>query len=279
MATKSISTWLSDSTIFIVRLFIFILFGNPLSMFVLNLLNPRGAAKFAKNQTLFGEKIYAYYESKALKWPFFWAKWWMKLEDIAKYPIERQIQYFFKVAIKNKTEVETLKAMRNDKQGNVFWPQAYEILFFKYGNVSMSDEEYRWHIEDGCTVGYKTNVTIAEFMMRNVRLSFNALLEAFKKAVLDDEARNELKKYLSRGKLPDSQFELIINSVEIGFGSRLAMLDILLDYVRRYGISEKHLEKCRMKFSPELVELVKEAQLYANEKRAKVQSDDEKTKN
>ena len=279
MATKSISTWLSDTTIFIVRLFIFILFGNPLSMFVLNLLNPRGAAKFAKNQTLFGEKIYAYYESKALKWPFFWAKWWMKLEDIAKYPIERQIQYFFKVAIKNKTEVETLKAMRNDKHGKIFWPKTYEILFFKYGNVSMPDEEYRWHIEDGCTVGYKTNVTIAEFMMRNVRLSFDALSEVIKKSTLNNDLREELKKYLASGKINDSQFELLINSVGSDLGHNLCMLDILLDYIRRYSISEKHMDKCRMKFSPELVELVKEAQLYANEKRAKVQSDDEKTKN
>ena len=101
--TKAMSSWLSDAFCFVFRLLVFILFGNPLSMSVINLLFPRLAAKFAQNPLYFGPKIYAFYERHALKCPFYWAKEWMQLEKLASYSVNQQVKYFLKVSFKNKT--------------------------------------------------------------------------------------------------------------------------------------------------------------------------------
>ena len=269
MVTKPISTCLSNVVIFVVRLFIFILFGNPLSMLVLNLLAPSKTAKFAKQKTFFGEKIYAYYAQRALKWPFFWSRWWMEIENIAQYPVEQQIKYFFKIAIKNQTAAEVLKAM---KTGDIFWPKAYNVLFFEYGNKKLPDEECRSYKQgdNDTIVAHIVNVTIAEFMMRNVRLSWTAMQVVIKNAATDDDMRQELKKYLARGKICSEQFKLLINSVATTPDSgNLQMLDVLIDYVKRYGISEKHMEIIYPTYPLTFIELIKNAQSYANEKRLK----------
>ena len=261
---KAISTWLSDGFIFIVRLFEFILFGNPLSMCVFNLFAPHKTAEFARNQVLFGEIIHDFYEERALKWPFFWARWWMKLDSISQYPIDMQIKYFLKVATKNKTEVETLKAMPRKLNGEIeFWPKAYETLFFKYGDEKLPYKETRWHMVGECSVGHWANVTVAEFMMRNVRLSWYALKKVVQKAAVDDDMRDELKKYLTRGKLNDSQFELLINAVTTDPGSGdLQMLGVLLDYIKCYGISKKYMERINEQYPSTFGELVAEANTF-----------------
>ncbi len=270
MATKAISTVLSDVVIFIVRLFVFIMFGNPLSMWVLNFFAPRKAAEFSKNKAIFGDKIYAFYEKRALKWPFFWACHWMKLEECGLYSTKRQIKYFFKVAVKNKTEAETLKAFQNGKFGKIFWPDAFEELFFKYGNKDLPYEERRSYMNGDCMVCYVKNVTIAEFMMRNVRLSYVALQNVIEKATISEDMRKELGKYLSTGKLNDAQFELLIDAVTTSPGSGdLQMLGLLLDYVKRYNISEKHMEKCRQQYPKVFMGLVEDAKLENKKKSAK----------
>lgn len=263
---KAISTCLSDAMIFVVRLFVFILFGNPLSIFVFNLFAPRKTAEFTKNEAIFGDKIRDFYKCLAVKWPLFWARYWISIEDIYKSSVERQVQYFLKVAVKNKTEAETLKAMRKE----TFWPEAYEILFFKYGNTELSYNELRKDVLSSCEIAYCANVTIAEFMMRNVRLSYHALQNVIKKAATDDDMCDELKKYLASGKLNDAQLELLIDAVTTEPGSgNLQLLGVLLDYVKRYSLSEKYLKKISTQYPVSFTELVKDARFYANKKRAK----------
>ena len=257
---KAISTWLSDGCIFIVRLFEFIVFGNPLSMFVFNLLAPHKAAEFAHNKALFGEGILSFYEYYALQWPFFWARYWMKLEKIYQYPVDRQVKYFLKVAVKNSTEAATLKAMQKTRDDDtMFWPDAYETLFFKYGDTELPYEELRSHMVGECCVGHRANVTVIEFMMRNVRLSWYALQEVVKRAKINDDMRDELKKYLSKGRLNDSQFNILVDAVATEPGSGdLQMLGLVLDYIKSYGISEQQMSRIRSQYSQVFIELVEE---------------------
>ena len=230
----------------------FILFGNPLSMFVFNLLMPSRAVAFAGNRNIFGERIYAFYEQMALKWPFHWAKWWMKLNDLPKYTVKQQIQYLFKVAFRNHTEVEALKAMRT----KLLWPDVYEELFFKYGSKTLPINETRWHTYGRCDVGHHANVNVMEFMMRNVRLSYNALQEVIKCSRYNDDLRDELKKYLASGKLNDAQFEMLIDAVAIDTGKGyLQLFGIFIDYIKRYGISDKYLRRIERKYPKSFYEL------------------------
>lgn len=267
MSTKPISTCVSDALLFIVRLFLFVLLGNPLSMFILNLFAPRSTAEFAKNQNLFGKKIYAFYEYWALKWPFYWAKWWMKLEDIRKYPVKKQIKYFLKVSFKNNTAVETLKKMMSFEGMN--FNDACEKLFFEYGDKKLPISELRSRKVGQCVVAGRYNVTVAEFMMRNVRLDYYALQSVIKRARTDSQMQDELKAYISRGAINSDQFELLIDAVTTDSGSAdLQMLGILIDYVKRYGISQEHLARIKEQYPTPCAELVEEATTWYTQMKA-----------
>ena len=237
--TKAMSSLLSDAFEFVFRLLVFILFGNPLSMWFINLLFPQLAAKFARNELYFGPKIYAFYEKHALNWPFYWAKKWMLLEKLASYSIEQQVQYFLKVSFKNGTEVKTLEAMKE----HTFWPAAFEMLFFKYGNKKLPlKPESHWKKVGECSVGYWVDVTVADFMMRHTRLSYNALEVAIKKAMNSDFAREELQKYLASGALNESQLYLLIDAVanNSGSGDFQMMLSAII-YAKNIGNALKNI--------------------------------------
>ena len=255
--TKAMSTWLSDAFEFVFRLLVFILFGNPLSMWFINLLFPKIAATFARNELYFGPKIYAFYEQHALRWPFYWAKKWMLLEKLASYSVKQQVQYFLKVSFKNKTEVKTLEAMKE----HTFWPDAFEMLFFKYGNKKLPLEpENHWEDVGDSSVGYYVEVTVADFMMRHTRLSYNALAVVIKKAVNSHFVREELQKYLASGALNESQLYLLIDAVATDSGSGdLQMLGVLIDYVKRYNLRKEHWQRIKKQYPQPFIELLEEA--------------------
>lgn len=261
MATKPISSWVSDAILFVFRLCVFIVFGNPLSMFFINLLAPHCAAEFAKNQAYFGEKIYRFYEYLALKLPFHWAKWWMKLENIRKYTANQQIKYFLKVSFKNNTAVETLKAMMS-AEGMTF-NDACEKLFFKYGDKKLPVKELHSREEGGCVCAWRDNITVCIFMMRNVRLDYWSLQEVIKRAVHDENLREELKKYMASGRLMAQQLDLLLDAVATNSGEgHLQMLGILLDYVRRYGLLPQQTERIAKQYPQQFCELLAEADMY-----------------
>ena len=255
--TKAMSTLLSDAFSFVFRLLVFVLLGNPLSMWFINLLFPRQAAKFARNELYFGPKIGAFYEQHALKWPFYWAKWWMRLEQLSLYGVEQQVKYFLKVSFKNKTEVKALEAMKR----RTFWPNAFDILFFKYGNKKLPlKSECHWKEVGECSVGYWVDVTVADFMMRHTRLSYSALEAAIKRAVHNDFAREELQKYLATGALNESQLYLLIDAVATDSGSGdFQMLAVLIDYVKRYNLRKEHWLRIREHYPQPFIELLEEA--------------------
>ncbi len=254
---KAMSSWLSDAFCFVFRLLVFILFGNPLSMCIINLLFPRLAAKFAQNPLYFGPKIYAFYEQHALKWPFYWAKEWMLLENLASYSVNQQVKYFLKVSFKNKTPEKALDAMKK----HLFWPDAFDTLFFKYGNKKLPlKKECHWKEVGTCSVGYWVNVTVADFMMRHTRLSYNALEVVIKKAVHSDFVREELQKYLATGALNESQLDLLIDAVSTDSGSGdFPMLGVLMEYVKRYNLRKEHWQRIKKQFPQPFIELLEDA--------------------
>ncbi|MBR1825123.1 MAG: hypothetical protein IJ770_00865 [Alphaproteobacteria bacterium] len=267
MAAKAISTWVSDFCIFVVRLCVFILLGNPLSMFVLNLLMPRKTAEFAQNHNIFGERIYAFYECLACEWPFYWAKWWMKLDDIRKYSVKKQIKYFFKVSFKNNTAVETLKKMMSFEGMN--FNDACEKLFFEYGDKRLPIEECRSRMVNQCIVSWRAHVTVREFMMRNVRLDYYAFCDVIKRAKTDTQMQDELKAYISRGAVSYDQLELLIDGVTTNSGSAdLQMLGVLIDYVKRYGISKEHLARIKEQYPIPCAALVEESAIWHTQMKA-----------
>lgn len=79
------------------------LVGNPVSMFCLNMAFPGLAAKFAHNLTFCNEKMCKFYTKLALKWPYYWAMWWIDRKNLSKYSAEEQIDYFFDVDNSEKT--------------------------------------------------------------------------------------------------------------------------------------------------------------------------------
>ena len=265
---KAISSLLSDAFVFVFRLLVFIVFGNPLSMCVLNLLAPRKTAKFARNPHYFGPKLSAFYERQALKWPFHRAKWWMKLEDLSKYSVNRQIKYFFRVAFKNKTEVETLKAMQKDK---TLWPKAYDRLFFHYGKKCLPIKESR-ELKSKNGASRKTwyiNTTVAEFMMMHVRLSYDALEAVINQAsdVNDCTMRYALKQYLDSGKINDAQLRLLLNGVIAAdkSDSGLDMCNVLRSYISHFGLSDENLILLEAALSKDHFARIKEeADCYKN---------------
>lgn len=263
---KAISTWLSDLFIFLIRLFVFVVFGNPLSVFILHLLAPQKAVEFVKDGTLFGNTIRKFYERQALKWPFRWSRWWMNIENITRYSDEQQIEYFFEVAIKNNTAADTLKAMYKGHQSEDFWPEACKELFFKYGDRKMPATEDRWHKSNPDDV-----ITVMEFMIHNMRLNGSALMKVIRHAAVSDFWRDELKRYLFSGKLNDMNFELLIDAVTTDCHSGdLQILGVLLEYIKRYGISEEHMCRIRSQYPQPFVELVtQEATIYWQSKEVK----------
>jgi len=255
--TKAISTSLYDLCVCIYRLVIFILFGNPLSMCVLNFLAPRKTAEFAKNRHLFGEQLYSLYERVALKWPFFWAKWWMLLENIRKYTIKQQIQYFFKVSFKNGTAAETLKKMRGGDSASM--SEACRKLFFSYGDKKLPITETRWYQDDSVSV-MGVHPTVRDFMMRSIRLDSDAMQLVFRRATWDEDTHNELRKYLSRGAICNYDLNMLINSAaDKKEGADFRLLGILLDYIKRYGLDPEMQDHAELKYPKEIYALVKDA--------------------
>lgn len=262
MSTNAISTSVSDFFLFFVRLFLFVVFGNPLSMCLFNFLFPDGVADFARNRHIFGPRIYGLYERLALKWPFRWAKWWITLENLAGCTPSQQVQYLLKVAFRNHKEVEAFKVMGE----KVYWPDSYDELFFQYGLIRLPLKERDMNHRLRTPLWY--NRTVAEFMMQNVRLSYHAFEKYLEWAKHDCLLHPQLERYLETGKLNDEQFGLLINAVTTDkSGGDLKMFGILLEYIRRYGISETNMQRVQVQYPNQFVELVaKESKIYEQSK-------------
>ena len=144
---------------------------------------------------------------------------------------------------------------------HIFWPDAFEVLFFKYGDKKLPLEpENHWEDVGDSSVGYYVEVTVADFMMRHTRLSYNALAVVIKKAVNSHFVREELQKYLASGALNESQLYLLIDAVATDSGSGdLQMLGVLIDYVKRYNLRKEHWQRIKKQYPQPFIELLEEA--------------------
>ena len=103
MAIKNspVSTRMWHFLVDVINFFVFIVFGNPLTMAVFNFLSPRLTHLWAQNKIYFGADIYAFYTYLALKMPFRWAKWWMDptdATDLYELSAKKQVAFFNKVS-------------------------------------------------------------------------------------------------------------------------------------------------------------------------------------
>lgn len=116
MATTSLAVstriWnvLAATVIGFYRFWVFIIAGNPLTMLVLFLFSPKLMYRWANNDTYFGEIPRKMYRYLAVKWPFYWSKWWITLSDLPKLSVCLQLRYFFEISPK----AETFNAMSED---------------------------------------------------------------------------------------------------------------------------------------------------------------------
>jgi hypothetical protein len=97
-------------------------------------------------------------------------------------------------------------------------------------------------------------------MMRNTRLSYNALASVVEKAKHNDFTCEELKKYLATGALNESQLNLLIDAVSTNQGSGdFPMLGVLMNYVKRYSLRKEHWQRIRAQYPKPFIELLEEA--------------------
>ena len=105
MSTKVINLW-KDAYIFI----LWVIFLNPLSMYVINLFKPKLASALAHNSLFCGKDMQLFYQKLATKGKFKRAKWWLSPEDLKNYTPDEQAIYFLMV---NDSQ-ETLNALTDE---------------------------------------------------------------------------------------------------------------------------------------------------------------------
>ena len=105
MSTKVLNLW-KDACIFI----LWVIFLNPLSMYVINLFKPKLASALAHNPLFCGKDMQLFYQKLATKGKFKRAKWWLSPKDLKNYTPAEQAIYFLMV---NDSQ-ETLNALTDE---------------------------------------------------------------------------------------------------------------------------------------------------------------------
>ena len=189
-------------------IFWFLVFFNPLSLFLINLFKPSLAARMAHSEIYCGGTICKFYTYLALKWPFKWAKWWIPLDKLCNYTIREQ-EIFFNEVQRSK---EAMWAMS---------PQAWAWLMRKI---------------------YAYPFKVLADGLRDRNDFFEALLQ-----VTSEEGRERelIKQYMHYGALPKPQMEILVKKVceESAADQHAALFNILCDYIKRCGFNREMSEK------------------------------------
>lgn len=183
---------------------VFILFANPLSMFLLNIFAPRKTCLWAKNSVYFGKTIFGFYNALSAIMPFYWAKWWVEPNDsvrLHKFSLQRQVAYFKKVS----SSAETFNALSDDA----------DIVLLK----QMSAQE----IFD---------------LMPQIRFSTNIW------RYLQDSGRHDvLERYIQHGAISSSNLWYLVESVADIRAPYLANIQLLEKYAMRYNLPDLFISK------------------------------------
>lgn len=205
----------------------FLLIFNPITLFVLNIFKPAWANDFAHSDELYSERCQKFFTRQAKKWPWHWAKWWYKLDELKHLSEERQLDYYKNV----NHSTQTLTAMSVSVAAKVLDD---DFTFFKEcgTSIKMSSELFRVFIEKS--------------------------LQMHDWAVFEE--------YLKRGTLPKDQVVILANeachwSIFCSGWRNGFITGIFLDYVERCGLSNEMRQNighdkerwCNADFEKELV--------------------------
>lgn len=204
MAKKSFLSHLGTCLIDVCLLTMLYIVYNPLSLFVINLFYPKGAALMAKNPFC-GEKIRGIYTELAMMWPFLWSKYWMTPEQIKDCTPYQQLSYYLRV---NQTP-DTVYAMSEE---------ALKVM------IKEAPEGFIWMVRKGRF----NDELFTEMLDQSYRGKANIRL---------------LDEYFRHGTLPKTQFMILITKAASSsyVWENHPLVERLLSYIENCGLGNKIL--------------------------------------
>ncbi len=183
----------------------FLLILNPITLFVLNIFKPRWANDFAHSDELYSERCQKFFTRQAKKWPWHWAKWWYKLDELKYLSEKQQIDYYNNV----NSSIETLMAMHTDVAAKVL------------------DDDFAFFKENVCSI--KLNAE---------------LFRVFIAKSIEQQDWSVFEEYLKRGTLPKDQVVILAHeachaSVFFCGWRKACVTGVFLDYVERCGLNNE----------------------------------------
>lgn len=274
MATSNfpVSTRIWNFLVDVINFFVFLVFGNPLSMFVLNLLSPRLTHLWAKNKTYFGPNIYAFYANLALKMPFRWAKWWLDQTDatyLQEFSTKQQVSFFNKVS----PTVQTFNALSSDAVIALIQQLSKEQLYALMPQIRFSQNVLTYLRQSG-------HFDILHEYIRHGALSIAALRDFVEFVTIDSPYYEQkirfLEAYAMRYTLSETDINTLQNRCMLYDLERLKRANLCYEQCRkvRYfcGLVNEQEEKAWAKFCADTT-LEPEAQAEMNLKQYKIFAD------
>ena len=274
MATSNfpVSTRIWNFLVDVINFFVFLVFGNPLSMFVLNLLSPRLTHLWAKNKTYFGPNIYAFYANLALKMPFRWAKWWLDQTDatyLQEFSTKQQVSFFNKVS----PTVQTFNALSSEANIALIQQLSKEQLYALMPQIRFSQNVLTYLRQSG-------HFDILHEYIRHGALSIAALRDFVEFVTIDSPYYEQkirfLEAYAMRYTLSETDINTLQNRCMLYDLERLKRANLCYEQCRkvRYfcGLVNEQEEKAWAKFCADTT-LEPEAQAEMNLKQYKIFAD------
>ena len=218
MKAKDFFAKMEDVALVIASDVVLILFCNPISLFVLNLFFPRRTAKFVLEFIGFNRHWRRLYTKSALKWPFWWSRWWITYDNLETVSVRKQVAYY----LTNLNRSAVLDAMSSEAQVALVRKRLDKMNEI-YGIMRLTDAMFEEWLRQLIAKGRKTKHLNTE--------DWQKLYEP-------------LCKYLKRGKIPFSQL-MILTRVAVAEYNNSArpLMWYLSDYIERFGLSKKQLEE------------------------------------
>ena len=218
MKAKDFFAKMEDVALAIASGVMFILFCNPLSLFVFNLFFPENAARFVREFIGFNDRWRSFYTKSALKWPFWWSRWWITLDNLKTVSVRKQIAYY----LTNLNRSAVLEAMSSEAQVALV-RKRLDRMNEIYGIMRLTDEMFEEWLRQLIAKGRRTK---------------HLNIEGWQKLFAP------LCNFLKRGKLPFSQVMILTRAaVDEYNNSARPLMWYLNDYIERYGLSKKQLEE------------------------------------
>lgn len=274
MATSNspVSTRIWNFLVDVINFFVFLVFGNPLSMFVLNLISPCLTHLWAKDKTYFGPNIYAFYANLALKMPFRWAKWWIERNDAAylqAFSAQKQTAYFNKVS----PTAETFNALSSEANIALIQQLSKEQLYALMPQIRFSQNVLTYLRQSG-------HFDILHEYIRHGALSIAALRDFVEFVTIDSPYYEQkirfLEAYAMRYKLTETDMNALHNRCMVYDLERLQRANLCYEQCRKVrcfcGLVNEQEEKAWAEYCRENT-LEPEAQAEMNLKQYKIFAD------